>query len=1132
MASQIDVAYAATRVGPHWRALQHAAAEAAPRRGRPRSADAADRTASAGWDGEARRHGCGPSVPWVGTSGAAGDVTDLAVQGVTPVAGLGRDDPRAVQQLPLRIGRVVAFPLLGQIQEHDPVPLVGGEVASVDRGRACLVLLVHRHSLRDLAYPRTRRAGSQLPQRLPVLVGQSRVSQAGSTHQRVGRVGTVVVDEVEAVLRDGEEHVAEVPRDEVWVRDRDFFDEVIGAVPHRLSVSLPRRAWVFWEDVWMTPRSGSSKKGEDGIGPAPGMRRGGTVSIERHGVWVVQGLVQNQLNWLFREQPIDDYGVDAHAEIVAEDDLVTGRMIGLQIKSGNSHFTRETSNGWEFRSDSNHLAYWLGHSLPVIIVIVDPTEKTYWQIVSTETVSETKKGFMVTIPRNQPFDQSARDRLLALAGRSVGLLDALPRYYSLLPPDAVRPLRRAEKIDRLATARLAERLSSGRATPGMTAASVTAAQPSWLLASAAVQDLWMAVSGFAAEHRQDREAARGFELAADSPGPQSARARAFAGLALFFIDREKAGVHLRRARDEGQALLADVGLPYLEVPEGDARVVEIPQSMRDASDAELDAEPTVLNFLGEMALRRGDLNAAFAYRERAVDSSGESGSAVRLELARTIWRRTAAEGSRSPRERRRAISHAQAAIEERRRWDGPSTEALAVLLDILTTSADVLEALKAALPASQGGTARDAEAMDEDVARRGGLAALMAGNQQALEFFKQTLPEGPHLHELQALEKDTEDLSVEEHIEIWTRLLDEASDDAMAMRSISRLVNLGVWPPQVDTLLDRHIIPTDTALMFKALWRAKSGELDLGIAELRDLATRTSTAALALVELLEKDLDPDSAIQECERQVDRWGDPALIMLLADLTRRHGYPDRAAEVIKASIANEALSPDVRLDMCKWYVARKLTNREYTDAISVARQGLAIGDDPDLAWQLIVALYNNGKVTQARDALARHKPEPTSEIETRLWMQLHLGTPVSADDAHVMVDLAHRQPNGDLRNAIISHVVREVLHAPQQTDRAYPATIVDAVRQLAEDLGPESPGGLRLANADDETLREILAREQVDPMKAQKLTNDIRHGLSSHADLASMTRRPYGAVLPPAPRWCPVHRRPNTRFTKGR
>lgn len=27
-----------------------------------------------------------------------------------------------------------------------------------------------------------------------------------------------------------------------------------------------------------------------------------------------------------------DYGVDARAEIVAEDDLVTGRLIGLQIK--------------------------------------------------------------------------------------------------------------------------------------------------------------------------------------------------------------------------------------------------------------------------------------------------------------------------------------------------------------------------------------------------------------------------------------------------------------------------------------------------------------------------------------------------------------------------------------------------------------------------------------------------------------------------------------------------------------------------------------------------------------------------------------------------------------------------------
>ena len=61
------------------------------------------------------------------------------------------------------------------------------------------------------------------------------------------------------------------------------------------------------------------------------MRRGDTQKPERHGVWVVDGAIQ-QLGWFFREQSILDYGIDAQAEVVADDDLVTGQLLALQIK--------------------------------------------------------------------------------------------------------------------------------------------------------------------------------------------------------------------------------------------------------------------------------------------------------------------------------------------------------------------------------------------------------------------------------------------------------------------------------------------------------------------------------------------------------------------------------------------------------------------------------------------------------------------------------------------------------------------------------------------------------------------------------------------------------------------------------
>jgi hypothetical protein len=128
-------------------------------------------------------------------------------------------------------------------------------------------------------------------------------------------------------------------------------------------------------------------------GRAPGMRRGETAKTERRAVRRVDEIVSDELGWLFREQPLPDYGVDAQAELVAEDELVTGRLLGLQIKGGDSRFVRvKGGQGWVFRDSNDHLAYWLGHSLPVLVVIVDPDGNAFWQAVTTSTIREAKRA--------------------------------------------------------------------------------------------------------------------------------------------------------------------------------------------------------------------------------------------------------------------------------------------------------------------------------------------------------------------------------------------------------------------------------------------------------------------------------------------------------------------------------------------------------------------------------------------------------------------------------------------------------------------------------------------------------------------------------------------------------------------
>ena len=91
--------------------------------------------------------------------------------------------------------------------------------------------------------------------------------------------------------------------------------------------------------------------------------------IERLGVNGVEQVFL-KMNWAFREQPISDFGIDAHAEPMGEDGP-TGQLIALQIKSGASYF-KKRGKGFVFYGEERHLTYWRNHILPVYVVLHDP----------------------------------------------------------------------------------------------------------------------------------------------------------------------------------------------------------------------------------------------------------------------------------------------------------------------------------------------------------------------------------------------------------------------------------------------------------------------------------------------------------------------------------------------------------------------------------------------------------------------------------------------------------------------------------------------------------------------------------------------------------------------------------------
>ena len=140
--------------------------------------------------------------------------------------------------------------------------------------------------------------------------------------------------------------------------------------------------------------------------------------------------------WAFRPQDLADYGIDGHAELCIGD-LVTGRLIALQIKSGPSWFNEPTDTpGWIFRSTETVFNYWLGHSLPVIVVLVDEGAKTgYWEVVTEKNVASTGKGRKIEIPQKQQLNAEGLARLGEIA-RTAPAPDRVERF-DVQPDDKV-----------------------------------------------------------------------------------------------------------------------------------------------------------------------------------------------------------------------------------------------------------------------------------------------------------------------------------------------------------------------------------------------------------------------------------------------------------------------------------------------------------------------------------------------------------------------------------------------------------------------------------------------------------------------------------------------------------------------
>lgn len=69
---------------------------------------------------------------------------------------------------------------------------------------------------------------------------------------------------------------------------------------------------------------------------------------------IVEGIVRDDLRWIFREISKDDLGIDGYVEILSEDRKCQGRLFAVQIKTGPSYFSEPTDDGYVYRGPLEH----------------------------------------------------------------------------------------------------------------------------------------------------------------------------------------------------------------------------------------------------------------------------------------------------------------------------------------------------------------------------------------------------------------------------------------------------------------------------------------------------------------------------------------------------------------------------------------------------------------------------------------------------------------------------------------------------------------------------------------------------------------------------------------------------------
>lgn len=863
-----------------------------------------------------------------------------------------------------------------------------------------------------------------------------------------------------------------------------------------------------------------------------------TALTDREGISLVDRIVTRDLRWFFREQHVVDQGVDGQVE-TADEGRGTGRLIALQIKTGPSYFKTAKGGGWTFYYSERERQLWLGHALPVMIVLVDlKTDTAYWQRISASTERRTKKKYAVTVPADQTLSTAAADWELAASGMEQRAAERYGANLQVLPPP-VRRLIETQRSGGTQAELVALHLAEGRDNPSGTAQAIMTARPRWMTMAPEGTWSWRALASYCAHHGAMRESADASEIAAETGDGATGKRLASAALHIISEDRPSAQRLVKAAREHGGAdVLVAIVEAVLEHPEGDALPLRT-EGVVMAGGAGIGADGTAQSFLAEQAFRARDFATASRHAERALAIEPD-GTEEMVRAARIYARRSLTADAQAD-DLARAVDLLSAAVEQRRQWAGSTLELLRELARVLLLRGEHDVMLRWLLPPPYG-TASSKEANDPKLLRYALTAAHANGASEITASVMAQMSGGPG-DQLVQVRLGLLELPEPELQDLWTDELARAEteqDWEAITQSVYRLASLGVDATEhLAPLMRDGFLPLGTERLPQALVILRSRPEE-GLALLRSLAASDVNAAEELIHELVSNKRIDDAAAACTAAFERFLISRFLTWRAMLLFDHKRDNRAQQALRDAMQVEE-GPSERLQMANRLAHLEATAGRFPQAEAILSAALEYQKPPptSLLWSLVEVQLAGTTPSRAAGTISRHQPQCRTADDARLWATAMFTVPWDDAIASEAISLAARfSDDPQLATSLLTHLVMatrgtaqggepapgESLEEPSNDHETAPLDdrpavpgelhrrAFEALNDLVETHGPATGVQVFRSSSTEEMMQQVteVVRNSTSPDQAV-LYRQIAQGIMPLGMVALNAGKPYTAAL---------------------